>query len=268
MKAADVGPAGQETSAASGNFASIRRVLMQIRLAAGFLTILPVMPAQAADEDSVASSLGWFPIVGFALGATLALEDWLLRPVPNPELRAALLVMSLVIVTGAVHLDGLADTGDALGAGRDRPRALEILRDSRIGSFGALALFFVLTLKILALSTIGGSARCFAIVFAPGFARWAMVAVSFQMDYLRAAGAGVPILGSGHGRSLAIASATVAIAIAIAASLKLLAVWIVAIIATALLRGFYARWLGGVTGDLIGAAGELVEAIVLIAMSV
>jgi adenosylcobinamide-GDP ribazoletransferase len=264
---ADADRAGQGTGAA-GNFASIRRVLMQIRLAAGFLTILPVMPARAADEDSVASSLGWFPLIGFALGAMLALEDWLLRFVLNPELRTALLVMSLAIVTGAVHLDGLADTADALSAGRDRPRALEILRDSRIGSFGAIALFFVLALKILALSTIGGSARCFAIVFAPGFARWAMVAVSFRMDYLRTGGAGASILGSGHGRSLAIASATIAIAIAIAASLKLLTVWIVAIIGIALLRGFYARWLGGVTGDLIGAAGELVETLALIAMTV
>lgn len=264
---AEAGRAGQGTDAAE-NFAPIRRVLMQVRLAAGFLTILPVMPAQAADEDSIASSLGWFPLIGFALGAILALEDWLLRPVPDRELRAALLVMSLAIVTGAVHLDGLADTADALGAGRDRARALEILRDSRIGSFGAIALFLVLALKISALATLGGSARSLAIVFAPAGARWAMVAVSFRMEYLRPAGAGVPLLGSGHGRSLAIASATVAIAIAVAASLKLLTVWIVAIVAVALLRGFYARWLGGITGDLIGAAGELVETLALIAMTV
>jgi len=257
MKAADAGEAGQ----------AVRRAMLQMRLAAGFLTILPVMPAQAADADAVAGSLGWFPMVGLAMGAMLALEDRILGLIPNAALRSALVIVTLAIMTGAVHLDGLADTADALGAGRDRARALEILRDSRIGSFGAIALFFVLGIKILALAALAGRTRWLAILFAPALARWAMVAVSFRIDYLRAAGAGVPLLGSGGGRSLAIASAMLATAIAIAASLRPLTAWMVALVGVAMLRSFYARWLGGVTGDLIGAAGELVEALVLIAMA-
>ncbi len=93
-------------------------------------------------------------------------------------IRSVLIVFSLTVITGAVHLDGLADTADALGAGRDRERALDILHDSRVGTFGASAIFFDLTLKILALSTLAGHRRYAALIFAPMLARWAMVAVA------------------------------------------------------------------------------------------
>ncbi len=270
MNAADTEEARPDGALESGAGGRVKRLFIELRLAAAFLTILPVLPAQVVGEDEVAGSLGWFPAIGFALGGMLALEELILRTFLGTELRSALLVMTLAIASGAVHLDGLADTADALSAGGDRTRALEILRDSRIGSFGAVALFFVLALKIIALSAIGGSGseRYLAIWFAPAIARWAMVAASFRIDYLRAAGAGAVILTGAQGRNLAIASATIALSIAIAMSFKALAVWMVAILATALIRAFYARWLGGVTGDLIGAAGELIEALVLIVMSV
>ena len=107
-----------------------------------------------------------------------------------------LIILSLTVVTGAVHLDGLADTADALGAGRDRERALDILRDSRVGTFGASAIFFDLTLKILALSTLAGHRRYAALIFAPMLARWAMVLVASGLPYLRASGAGSTLLSS------------------------------------------------------------------------
>ena len=254
--------------AASAGAGTIRRLMLEIRLALGFLTILPVLPRQVADDQSVAASFGWFPLVGFALGGILCLEDLMLRALLGPQLRSTLLILSLAILTGAVHLDGLADTADALGARGDRSRAIEILRDSRIGSFGTIALFFTLALKIIALSTIGGTARYLALCFAPGIARWAMVAVSYRMDYLRAEGAGSVILADTRGRSLAIASATVMLAAILARSLDALVAWAIAALAVLILRAFYDRWLGGVTGDLIGAAGELVEVLMLVAMSV
>ncbi len=262
------GDAERATRSESVGARGIRRLHQQIRLALGFLTILPVLPSQILDDESVAGSLGWFPLIGFALGGILIIEDLLLRAFFGAQLRSTILILSLAIVTGAVHLDGLADTADALGAGSDRSRALEILRDSRIGSFGAIALFFTLALKIIALSTIGGSARYLALCFAPGIARWAMVAVSYRMDYLRAQGAGSVILADTRGRSLAIASATVALAVVVAHSLDALVAWAIAAFAVLLLQRFYDRWLGGVTGDLIGAAGELVEVLMLVAMSV
>src|SRR5438132_707993 len=130
----------------------------EVGLAASFLTIIPVGGNSATSAD-LAASLGWFPLIGFAVGGALAFADYLLGFFLLNAVRATLVVLALTAISGAVHLDGLADTADALGAGRDRMRALEILRDSRIGTFGATAMFFALALKIAALASAAGHAR-------------------------------------------------------------------------------------------------------------
>src|SRR5580700_9374580 len=136
-----------------------RGFIAEFPLAISFLTILPVIDRRPASEETVAASFAWFPIVGLLIGVALVGEDWLLAFFFAQVIRSVLIVISLTVITGAVHLDGLADTADALGAGRDRERALDILHDSRVGTFGASAIFFDLTLKILALSTLAGYHR-------------------------------------------------------------------------------------------------------------
>jgi adenosylcobinamide-GDP ribazoletransferase len=240
-------------------------LITEIRLAAGFLTIIPVGgdPASAAE---ISASLGWFPLIGFALGAVLAGLDYLLAFFIAGAVRATLLVLALTAITGAVHLDGLADTADALGAGRDRARALEILRDSRIGSFGAAAVFFALALKVAALASAAHS-RSIALYLAPGFARWAMVAVPYKLAYLRTHGAGSRLLGVQGERNLWIASIITLIALLPAGPILAMRGVILAVILVWLFRVFYSRWLGGLTGDLIGAAGDIVEVATLIALT-
>ncbi|HVA40231.1 MAG TPA: adenosylcobinamide-GDP ribazoletransferase [Candidatus Binataceae bacterium] len=240
----------------------------EIRLAAGFLTILPVLPRAGVAPEALAASFGWFPLVGFALGATLAGENLLLTPLFGDALAAVLLVLTLAVLTGAVHVDALADTADALGAGTDRRRALEIMRDSRIGSFGTAAIFFFFALEIVALAAMGETRRAAALWLAPGLARWAMVAVGWRIDYLRAGGAGTMLVGSGGDRNLALACAIAAIAALPILSWRVLLAYAAAAALAAVLRGAYRRWLGGVTGDLLGAAGELVELAVLLVMAV
>ena len=143
---------------------------------------------------------------------------------------------------------------------------MRILRDSAIGSFGAVAVFFVLALKIMALAAIAGRRRYAAIYLAPGLARWAMAAVSYRLDYLRSQGAGSSLLQS-DGRSFAFCSLTTIVAAALVPSARAMEAGLAAIAAAFAMRAFYRRWLGGVTGDLIGAAGEIVEAIVLVVMA-
>lgn len=240
----------------------------EIRLATGFLTILPVLPPGAANDETVAKSFRWFPLVGFAIGAFLCFEDAMAALVLGHALRSAIVLMSLAAITGAVHLDGLADTADALGAGRNRARAREILRDSRIGTFGALAIVFVTVLKIGALAQLRDGPRYAALWLAPGLARWAMVAVAWQLDYLRPQGAGRVLLEGKDPNGLLMASVVaVSGAALVFSSMHALAACVVAVAAATALRAFYRRWLGGVTGDLIGAAGEIVEFCVLIAMA-
>ena len=242
----------------------ITSLLDQLRLAASFLTIIPLLDERPRRAEDVAASFRWFPLIGFALGGTLALTDYLLSGMLGSSARAAVMVLALVVVTGAVHLDGLADTADALGAGRDRARALAILRDSRIGTFGAIALFFVLTLKLAALAGAIHAGRYRAIFLAPGLARWAMVIVAERMTYLRREGAGAVLLRDGARRNWWIASLVAIAGVILAHSLAAFGAAAVAVALVLLLRWFYRRWLGGVTGDLLGTAGEIVETAVLL----
>jgi len=237
----------------------------QIRLAAGFLTIIPIGGDSAAATE-VTASFGWFPLIGFILGAVLAGADYLLAFFIASAVRATLLVLALAALTGALHLDGLADTADALGAGRERARALEILRDSHIGSFGTAAVFFVLALKIAALASAAHS-RSMALYLAPGIARWAMVAVPYKFTYLRERGAGSVLLGIQDQRNLRVASIVALLALLPAGPVLALRGAVVAIILVWMFRWFYGRWLGGITGDLIGAAGEIAEAAALVALT-
>ncbi|MGA7871451.1 MAG: adenosylcobinamide-GDP ribazoletransferase [Candidatus Binatus sp.] len=241
----------------------------ELRLALSFLTIVPVIDQRRASEDTVAASFAWFPIVGFVLGAALAAEDWLLAQIFAQVIRSVLIIVSLTVITGAVHLDGLADTADALGAGRDRERALDILRDSRVGTFGASAIFFDLTLKILALSTLAGYRRYAALLLAPMLARWAMVLVASGLPYLRASGAGSTLLSSKRlGSRVVFVAIFTIVAMLMLGGLRTTALaTLVAIAIVFAMRLFYRRWLGGVSGDLIGACGELVEIAVLVTMA-
>src|SRR5687768_16835130 len=123
-----------------------------LRLALGFLTRLPV-GAAVVDEASFGRALGWFPLVGAGLGALLLVGAWVLEPVLAPSLCAAALVAFWAYATGGLHLDGVADVFDAFSGGRgDRERTLEIMRDSRIGAHGAVALVLVLLTKFVAVA--------------------------------------------------------------------------------------------------------------------
>ena len=244
-------------------------ILTELPLAISFLTILPVIDQRPASDDTVAASFAWFPIVGFLIGLALAGEDWLLAHFFAQVIRSVLIIVSLTVVTGAVHLDGLADTADALGGGRDRERALDILRDSRVGSFGASAIFFDLTLKILALSTLAGHRRYSALIVAPMLARWAMLLVATGLPYLRSSGSGATLLSGeiSSTRTAVVAVFTLAVMLMLGALRTTALATAAAIAIVFAMRLFYRRWLGGVTGDLIGACGELVEIAVLVTIA-
>jgi adenosylcobinamide-GDP ribazoletransferase len=246
-----------------------RGFLRELPLAISFLTILPVIDQHPASEETVAASFAWFPIVGFLLGVALVGEDWLLAHVFAQVIRSVLIVISLTFITGAVHLDGLADTADALGAGRDRERALDILRDSRVGTFGASAIFFDLTLKTLALATLAGHRRYAVLIVAPMLARWALLIVAAGLPYLRASGSGSTLLSGNipQARTAVVAVFTLLVMLMLGELRATAVATTVAIAIVFAMRTFCRRWLGGVTGDLIGACGELVEIAVLVTMA-
>jgi len=251
----------------SGPLRQLSSYFIRLRLAASFLTILPVGPKRSASGDEIAASFGLFPLVGFIIGAALTIEDWVLAMLFGAAIRSGLIVLTLVVITGALHLDALADTADALAAGGERERALSIMRDSNVGVFGTLAVLFWLGLQWTALATLEGRTRAFAIYLAPGLGRWAMVAVAAGLDYLREAGAGSFLKPQWSWFNLRIASAIAVIAIIPVFSSPARAAVAAVIVVALAARWFYRRWLGGVTGDLIGAAGAVAELAAMLAMA-
>jgi adenosylcobinamide-GDP ribazoletransferase len=238
-----------------------------VRAVAGalsFLTIMPVGRVAALDGRDVARGTPLFPLVGAAVGAlaggvALALHPWL------PAFTAAGVAVAVAVLsTGAMHVDALADTFDAAG-GRSRERALEIMRDSRLGTFGVAALVLDLLVKVGAVSALltrGGALP--ALIAAGALSRAASPPVAALLPY--------PRPGEGQGSVLAgtprlITAPTVILGAAIAfLAVKSDAIWLVAAAAfVAIGLGLlYRRWLGGATGDCLGAVTELCETVVLV----
>jgi adenosylcobinamide-GDP ribazoletransferase len=242
-------------------------LLRPINVAFAFLTRLPLRSRSAVTAVELGRALLWFPLVGAALGGVLVTAERLLAGRLAHGLLAVGLVAALALLTGGLHLDGLADTFDALGGGRgDRVRMLEIMRDSRIGAHGAAALCLLLMAKVFALGETLARGQIWPLFAFPIVARWAVIPLVIFFRYARPEGLGKDF--HGHGRAAHLAGAT-----ALAAALL---VWIgpaaiapaLAAVGVALAFGWMLdRRLGGLTGDVYGAAIELAELAFLITAS-
>ena len=230
-------------------------------VAARYLTIVPI-PSRLAAHDAPGTAAAWFPVVGLAIGGIVLGVDRLAAMAVAPLLAAALVVAAWKLVTGALHLDGLADCIDGL-AGGDPARRIEIMRDSRVGTFGATAVVVVVVLAVAAVASIDPRARGGALVLAPVAGR-AMAPIVGRVFAPAAAGHGASFR-AGLGGAAPIVAAIVALVVAVAA---LGATGVVALLlaATAGLAwaAFMARRLGGITGDVHGAVVELTELAVLL----
>jgi len=213
---------------------------------------------------AVAAAQGWFPAVGLILGASLvALDRLATRALPEPT-TDVILVVALVALTGALHLDGLADAADGLLGGHDPRRRLEIMRDTHTGAFGVVAIVSVLALKVAGLNALPRDVRFESLLLVPCAARFSAVLVAAAFPYARAEGIGVAFHALAWPRGLLAAAATAA-----AAALVLLGpagLTIVAFAAACAIAGgwFATRMVGGMTGDLYGATIETSEALLFL----
>ncbi|MHB8913102.1 MAG: adenosylcobinamide-GDP ribazoletransferase, partial [Lysobacter sp.] len=157
--------------------------------AIGFLTRVPVPVRVFADARAQSQSLAWYPAVGLLLGGLLCALAWVLQALP-PLPGSALLVAAWVLLTGALHLDGLADSADAwVGGLGDRTRTLAIMKDPACGPAGVVALVLVLLLKVTALASLPGAPWA-ALLLAPLIARMALTAAFVTTPYVRSGGLG------------------------------------------------------------------------------
>jgi adenosylcobinamide-GDP ribazoletransferase len=227
-----------------------------LAVAAGFLTRLPVGRRAVPADDLLLRAAPLFPLVGAALGAAVAGVALAAALALPPLAAGALAVAFELAVTGALHADGLADSADGLG-GRDREQSLAIMRDHSLGAYGGAALALDLLLKATALGVLAEDSAVLPVVAAFALSRAVALPLAAALPYARA-GAGTGRLLDGAGAGPAAAGVVVACAIA-AVAVRLDAVaLIVCVAAVTVLVGLLARRrLGGVTGDVMGAAIEL-----------
>ena len=228
--------------------------------ALAFLTRAPVPGRRDIAIEDVARAQLWFPAVGLLIGAALVALDRLAgRALPDPSVDVLLLV-ALVALTGALHLDGLADAADGLLGGHTPARRLEIMRDVHAGTYAIVAVVSVLGLKWAGLAALPADVRVEALLIVPCLARFAMLVAIAAFPYARTEG-----VGAGFRQRAWPAATLVGAATAAAASVALLGPGglyaAAAAIAVALLCGVIAtRLVGGMTGDLYGATVEIAEA--------
>lgn len=237
-----------------------------------FLTIFTVNKEYQAEERSLARSIVYFPVIGFLIGFFLVNADKIMMLVALPQSIANVLLVALsVLITRALHIDGLADTLDGLMGGHDQSSRLSIMKDSRLGTAGALGIFFVLIIKYASLNNLFESEKVAALLTAPVLARWSQTIMIFNSNYGREDGMGKAFVGKLRASGLAACSA---IAIGLSAFVVFRmdahsAVLNACLLSGILLLTFLARWylgrkIGGVTGDTIGAVSELNEVLVLL----
>lgn len=234
--------------------------------ALSFLTRLPVPCGIQIDEASLAASLPFFPAAGASIGLLVAGLDWLARALLHPPVAALLDVAAAFVLSGGLHLDGLMDTADGLLSGRPRERAMEIMKDSKVGAMGVSAAIFVIGLKAAAIATLPASRRFAALILVPALGRYSMCIAVAAFPYARAQGGlGTLFKTAKRPRSVTVAE-TIASGI-LAAFAAILTLGIrggVSIVACALLTVALGRsvtgFLGGLTGDVYGAVCELAEA--------
>ena len=235
-------------------------------LALQFLTVVTLRSDLKADKGDLARSRNWFAPVGAFLGGVLCLVAWLLGQILPPLVLAAMLAVFWEKFSRFLHLDGLADTTDALMYYAGKERSLEIMSDTKLGTFGVAAIAGLLLIKFAALVSLSGQLILPALFLAPILGRGAAASLSALLPPAKQKG-----LGALTAEEQSLAPFFVSLAVCVIASLALGTFGLICLAAALALNFVFGAILmcriGGVTGDTLGASIELTEMVTLIVMS-
>ena len=240
---------------------------MPFWIALQFLSSLPIRLPGMPEPQALGRSLLFYPLVGLLFGAILWAVNWSLLGTPL-LLHAALLLTVWVLLSGALHLDGLADSADAwLGGFGDRERTLTIMKDPRSGPIAVVTLVLVLLLKFAALLALIEQQQALALLIVPLIGRSALLGIFLTTPYVRPGGLGQALadhLPRSAGKRVLALSAVVCVLIA---GLNGVVAVVLATLGFVWLRQVMLRRLGGTTGDTAGAMLELLEVAVLVGLA-
>jgi adenosylcobinamide-GDP ribazoletransferase len=235
-------------------------------LAWRFLTILPGGKSDVNPSPrDLGRSMACYPLVGLLLGVLLWGAYWLFSHAFPRTLCDGLILLLWVIITGAFHLDGLADTLDGLAAGKSATERLQIMRDHRVGTFGAVGLILILGIKFLALNSLPEEIIGKTLLVTLVLSRWSMVQLTYRAPYARPEGG----LGKAFKDNVGKREMWIATASSLVIAVFLLrfwgaVLWLAVGVSALGIQLFFQKKIGGVTGDILGAADEVHEILIMI----
>jgi adenosylcobinamide-GDP ribazoletransferase len=233
--------------------------------ALSFLTILPVRQIPLSEERELARSMAFFPLVGLIIGLLSAIGNYLLSLILPQSLTLWFTLGLVSLLTRGLHLDGFADTMDGLASGGSKERILEVMRDSRIGAFGVMSLILLFGAKYLALDQISNPSIHYSLILMIVMGRNSMVLVSFRSPYARPGeGLGKPFTENLSPREMAFSLASAIGISLLIMNVKGILVFLGVCLFSLAYRLFFIKKMGGVTGDILGAANELAELLCLL----
>lgn len=231
-----------------------------------FFTRLPLPSSGAWDPADLQRSSTYFPLVGWLVGAVAASAWWLALSVWPPQVASGISLAATLLLTGAFHEDGFADVCDGFGGGYTKERVLEIMRDSRVGAFGAIGVVMMLGLKWQAVAALPPLLAPAVLLAAHAVSRGAAISLQATLRYVREeAGKAKPLATDLRGARLAVA---LAFAVAPLALLPWRFAWaLLPVVATRWFLGaWFRRRIGGYTGDCLGAAQQVCELVFYLAV--
>lgn len=232
-------------------------------IALQFLTILPVKVKSKVEKNDFGASLLYFPLVGFLIGLLLVLSAFALSSFPS-LLKAAIILIISIIVTGGIHLDGFADTCDGFYGNNPKEKILEIMRDSHIGTMGVAGVVSILLLKFSLIASFPEGSLWKTLLLMAVFSRWAQVMACFGSSYARQEGKAKYFIEHATKKEFFVGFLFTLALFCVFLKLNGLILFFASLLSAFLFMQYIKKRIGGMTGDTIGGLSEFTEVTVLL----
>ncbi|MFH0924175.1 MAG: adenosylcobinamide-GDP ribazoletransferase [bacterium] len=243
--------------------------MQDLLIAIQFLTRIRFSNKINYKPDSFAKSMVWFPVVGLILGGILIISNYLLSYLFPLAIVNIFILIILIYLTQGIHLDGFADFIDGFYASNEKQKILAVMRDSRVGSMGALGLIILFLTKYLALTNLTVTTKIYALLLAPVLSRWMMVFATVGSHYAREGDGLGKAFVENNNYKIFLESSLIPVILSIT-FFKLKSIFIIGMvfIITGILIRYIKKRIDGITGDTLGAINEIIEVAVLLFLQV
>ena len=238
--------------------------MKKLVIATQFLTKIPLKLKGEIKKEDLGKSMSFFPLVGLIIGVILVMVNIGASLIFQPLLVNILIITVLVLITGALHLDGFADTLDGFSGGKNKEEILAIMRDGSLGAMGVIGIVCLILVKLGLLYEFTGKMKNCVLVLMPVMGRWSLVFAAFFNPYAWREGLGKPYTEYVGKKEFTFATLTAIFIGIIFLKFESIILFTVVFITTLIFLKFFLKKIGGISGDILGATNEVVEIITLL----